>query len=298
MTSLKRLTLHPNPFLTRPAPSPTTTTTTTATTLPPASSPGALAPSPPPLPPMPSAVPSLYELCLRVLLSQQPDPTGKASHQPPPFLTAYADMLTIGAFASAAHLRSYATAEDDAERVYFASLGWAAHTAANIHEVDAARVIASLRSAAPDKLRPRSTTLLTGAGATAAAAGANADDDDAAANPFYDPCPDVRLPAGVRRVFLDPVEVRTVWLRVPGTAGNETFPVRFRGATHGSLAFLDELEEAGEAAEGAAVDEPAADGQPLEVAAVPAPEDSAAADDDDDEADGFDLDELDDAPAF
>lgn len=277
MTHLTHIILHPNPFMQRPKPS--SSTSLARPTLPRRSSSSTTTIDEPP-----SVIPTLYELCLRVLLSQAADPLDPTALQSPPFFTAYPDLATLGAFGSAAQLRAYALFDDEeAERRSLALLeprgpgGQRLDRGIDceaIHQEDAERVIACLRSSAPGKLRPSLTN-------------DEETDEDASLNPFYEPCPDPRLgERGVRRVFLTPVEERFEWLRIPGMVGGERFPVRFRGATVGSLNFLDELvrEDSERAAAGGRT---ASGTQRTELAEA-----------EEEEGDGFDLDELDETPAF
>ena len=288
MTHLKRSSVFPNPFLKRPttasastsASSTTTTTTTTATTLLPSTHPAAAQ----------HPVPSLYELCLRRLLSQERDPTGKTAWLPPALLTAYPDLLTSGALASADILCRFSTVDDEDELVLAARRGEAAFHLGFLTERDASRILACVRSAAPDKFKPSAREAAL---------------EDASDNPYFEPCPDPRLSDDVRRVFLTPHEERLVWSAIPGGSA-EQFPIRFRGSTVGSLAFLDGLESQIERGASGEVDD--ADDEPVEtpveddptdesadqVAQPPSPPLPAEGGSDD----GFDLSELDQTPAF
>jgi len=238
-------------------------------------------------------VPSLYELCLRRLLSQECDPTGKTAWLPPALLTAYPDLQTSGALASADLLCRFSTVEDEEELVLAARQGEAAFHLGFLTERDASRILACVRSAAPEKLKPSAREAAL---------------EDASDNPFFEPCLDPRLPDDVRRVFLRPQEERLIWSAVPGGSA-ERFPVRFRGATVGSLAFLDELErqiERGARGEDDDADElvdaPSTDDSTSQAAAAsqvarpPSPPPPLQTEGDSD--DGFDLSELDPTAAF
>jgi hypothetical protein len=238
-------------------------------------------------------VPSLYELCLRRLLSQECDPTGKTAWLLPALLTAYPDLQTSGALASADLLCRFSTVEDEEELVLAARQGEAAFHLGFLTERDASRILACVRSAAPDKLKPSAREAAL---------------EDASDNPFFEPCLDPRLPDDVRRVFLRPQEERLIWSAVPGGSA-ERFPVRFRGATVGSLAFLDELErqiERGASGEDEDADElvdaPSGDDSTSQATAAsqaarpPSPPPPLQTEGDSD--DGFDLSELDPTAAF
>lgn len=279
MTHLKRSNLIPNPFLKRPttaSASSTTTTTMTAMTATTESTINFATTQHP--------VPSLYELCLRRLLSQERDPSGKTTWLPPPLLTAYPDLHTSGALASADLLCRFSTVDDEDELLLAGRHGAPAFHLGFLTERDASRILACLRSAAPDKLRPsaRETAL-----------------EDASDNPFFEPCPDPRLPDDVRRIFLTPLEERLVWSAIPGGSA-ERFPVRFLGSAIGSLAFLDELErriERGSGSEDDGIDESqVSPSEATSSQAFRSPSPPPAAEEGSD--DGFDLSDLDPTAAF